>query len=525
VAERTFDALVARAVERFVQSAVVVDDRAYMGVPSEPTKLVTPSPEAEALALAQDVANSTQAPNGEQTADPANTPLDAKEIVDAFAARGVVCGVLRPEPGEANELTRIAPKAIRHSDLLILDWHLQGDDGEAAIALLKQVLEDAGDALRLVAIYTGEPKLDAVVRKLIEELGAESIDDFSVHIGALRIIVLGKAVEGDDSSGCIAERDLPERLMQQFANLADGLVRAAALSALGALRGATYRLLAGLDRPLDLGYVGQRALVFPSAEAEDDLLGMLVSELRAIVEDDVDTRACADSEAVALWLRREAAAGRAGAFSPKALTAMVEADLSNSESLQELKGRHTELNPLKKPKENEGVTHHFTNEATVAISADEQFAMRMTLKLVYDRPERLLSLGTIVKSGNGRYWLCVQPICDSLRITGKRRYPFVPLSVAVSRFQYVITDGDDIVHLGLTRKPSAIQHWTFQANRHARAVIAKGDAQCFVTTSGTRFRWVAQLNEGHALRAAQEIGLEQSRVGLSESDWLRRMAK
>lgn len=502
-----------------------MDDRAFMPQADQPIRLRTPSEAAETLAVIEEVEKQAQAPepaSDSDVPDPADTLLNAKEIVDAFAARGIVCGVLRPGHDATDEVRHIAPRAIRRSDLIIVDWHLNSDDGEATIELLQHVVQDAGNGLRLVAIYTGEPNRPRVARKLIEHLGADPVDEVSVEIGSLRIVVIGKADPDAQEAGAVSESELPSRLIELFATLADGLVRAAALSALGALRGATYRLLAGLGPDIDLGYVGQRALVYPSAEAEDHLLGMLIAEMRAIIEDDEETRASTDADAVALWLKRESEHGRGGQFSPKALAAAVETDLFDGECLNKLKQAHPELNPLK-PKQ--GLTAHFTSSQEIARAADERFAMRMTLKLVHDRPERILSIGTVVADKHGDYWLCIQPACDSLRIKGTRRYPFVPLRVVTTKFDYVVEDNGQAVYLRLSRKPLEIEHWTFRAGSRVQAVVAKGDPLCFVTTSRRRFRWVAQLNEGHAQRAAHRLGVEQSRVGLAESDWLRRMSE
>ena len=521
-ASPTFDALVTKAVERFLQSAVVVDDRAFLPSAAQPTRLRTPPPELETLAVIEDEEETPGPISDSEVADPANTPLNAKEIVDAFAARGVVCGVLRPSTEETDEVRKVAPRAIKRSDLVIVDWHLHGDDGEATIELLQDVVQEAGEALRLVAIYTGDPDLPRVARKVIDRLGAVPIDDVTVSIGSMRIVVIGKADRDAPRAGAVPENELPSRLVQLFAELADGLVRAAALSALGALRGATYRLLAELGPEIDLGYVGQRALIYPSSEAEEHLLGMLISELRAIVEDDEETRACTDADAVASWLKREGENGRGGQIPHEAIAAAVETDPYDEEAVRALREKHTEFNQINLKK---GLTEHIASTADAARAADERFAMRMSLKLVYQRPERVLSIGTIVADESGGYWLCIQPACDSLRIRGSRRFPFVPLTVVTSRFDYVVDDQGATRYLRLSRKPSDIEHWTFKADANFRAVVAKGDPPTFVTAGRRTFRWIGQLNEAHAQRAAQEVGAEQARVGLAESDWLRRMAK
>ncbi len=160
--------------------------------------------------------------------------MNAKAIVEAFAARGVVCAVLRPSQEAGDEVRRVAPLAIRRSDLIVLDWHLYGDDGDATIELLEHVIRDARDTMRLVAIYTGEPDRPRVARRLIDRFGATRLDDVRIEIGSLRIVVIGKADEDGSlgASDSVPEEQLPAILVQHFSDLADGLVRSAALSAL-----------------------------------------------------------------------------------------------------------------------------------------------------------------------------------------------------------------------------------------------------------------------------------------------------
>ena len=460
----------------------------------------------------------------EEPTEPANTPLNAKLIVDAFAARGVVCGVLRPSEDEPDEVRSIAPRAISRSDLVILDWHLHGDDGEATIKLLGDVIREAGEAMRLVAIYTGEPDLARVAKKLADRLGATRIDDVSLEVGPVRIVAIGKADEDASSeAGRASEGELPDILMKLFAGLADGLVRSAAFR----------RSLLCVAPPTDC---------LRASEARSTLAtsGSVRSCSRARRPRTICSGCCSRSfgrwsrtmrprghaptrEAVALWLRRESEQGRAGQIPHEALAAAVEANLFDGETLNTLKQTHTELGPVKPKK---GMTEYFASSPEVAKAADELFAMRMTLRLIYDRPDRVLSIGTIVREeATGEYLLCIQPACDSLRIKDEGRFPFVPLAIGGSSFDYVVRDAEETVYLRLSRKPSEIIHHIFEADAEALAVVARGEPPSFTTTSSEQFRWVAQLNEGHAQRAAHEIGVEQSRVGLAESDWLRRMSK
>jgi len=52
-------------------------------------------------------------------------------------------------------------EALKQADIVILDWQLGDDTPDRALALLRELLTGSMDqnALRLVAIYTGEPDL------------------------------------------------------------------------------------------------------------------------------------------------------------------------------------------------------------------------------------------------------------------------------------------------------------------------------------------------------------------------------
>jgi hypothetical protein len=66
----------------------------------------------------------------------------------------------------------------------------------------------------------------------------------------------------------------------------------------------------------------------------------------------------------------------------------------------------------------------------------------------------------------------------------------------------------------------------FEPNSPAKTVLAtdENDAYWFHTAgnNGVRFRWVAQMKFPQAQRIAQHLASEAARVGLTESEWLRR---
>ena len=132
-----------RIAQRFLQTAVVVDDEAYMALDGgdgpkgqvvAPDRKTRPSREGRQDPVGRDASHS----------------LDAASLIGSFSALGVICGVVGPSDATV--------ESLRQADIVILDWRLQEDDPRRALSLLRELLTEEADrnSLRLVAIYTGE---------------------------------------------------------------------------------------------------------------------------------------------------------------------------------------------------------------------------------------------------------------------------------------------------------------------------------------------------------------------------------
>jgi len=85
--------------------------------------------------------------------------------MQAFSDIGVICGVLHPH--------RLESEALKQADIVVLDWHLADRKPGRTLALLQELLTGSLDqnALRLVAVYTGEPDLGDIYGDIFQ--GAE----------------------------------------------------------------------------------------------------------------------------------------------------------------------------------------------------------------------------------------------------------------------------------------------------------------------------------------------------------------
>ncbi len=521
-------------VAAFLQTVVVVDDKAHLRPLSEsndsssPLDLVRSDEKDSAGPHANLIPPSSD--TGDRLTDPED--LDAKSLIDGFAQEGIVCTVLRP--AKEDDVVSQAAKIAAIADIAVLDWILDDDNGKRISGLMRKMIEDRNgtDRTRLIAIYTGERDLREVARKaadvLLERFGEppDWSSDFVLWKGSVRVVVFGKEgtpVSPDDTA--LVERivsipELPDRLILEFAHLMTGLLPSVAIAGLSEVRAQSHRLLTMFSRSLDPAYLGHRVLLANPSEAEDQVVGMFAAELLSVLEYGgvakqvgiESIRAWVDEIAENDGLRTDLLS----VTSKDDLLGLLENGVDNTKGLQ--------LGGWKWEK----ATHAFTSDDAKADEANRQFAKMMHIKTQYGDPPPTLTLGTILRSESA-YWICLQPKCDSVRLDGPTAFPMMPLSREADQrkdIEIVVPHGESWALLSVPHKPAEIRMFTFESNDASKKqVTAIQDDESVWTISsieGRSFEWVAQLKDEHAQRIANDIGGGFSRVGVNESEWVRR---
>ena len=94
----------------------------------------------------------------------------AKALWKACRDRGYLCDI-----DDGAQLADSIPSHISQSDLVVLDYHLQGEDPSRALGLLGHLA--GSDHARLVVVYTADKDLEQVHRRVIAQLrGAKPLD-------------------------------------------------------------------------------------------------------------------------------------------------------------------------------------------------------------------------------------------------------------------------------------------------------------------------------------------------------------
>ena len=408
-------------------------------------------------------------------------------------------------------------------------------EGDAeALPLLEQILKaDQQHRLRLVALYTGEPDQEAIRQSIaasLDRLGAPdravstSGDSGPIDFGACRIVMYAKpGTKGRDLSPEVSEDKLADQLIADFAEMAEGLLLSLVLTALAAVRDNVYRLLDRFGRDLDPAFLAHRACLPEPADSEQHIVEQIASELHGIMADAVDRRRPADIEAIGHWLADRFENGRVE-FSPKH-------EATESQVLDMLRhGLKAKPDPLGLRNFNL-LSHGFSGGAHNGGELDGRLAAAMSLRQVLEGTSRQLSMGTVVRrigdNNATQLLLCVTPRCDSVRLTKKASFLFLPLSDPKSRtLQVVITvDGDEPRRKTVCTNPSRWSMAEFVPDTDGRCVLAErngpGRAFTFWDAAGGEYRWMGELKPEIAQSIAQTIAKRMSRMPLNKSEWLR----
>ena len=530
------------ALESFLQSVVVLDDRPEM--PS--------SSELDDIALSVPITDPDYPPTAAPIApvakpDPAGGPLNAAAVIAGFAEIGSVCAVLSAT--RSPEFRARAVGAARRADIVVLDWTIEGSVGDEALSIMREILEsdDQGQRLRLVAIYTQGLDLNEV-RDRVEDTIAPfheghtlERDGFRLSKGPLHIVVLAKeggvTVSPELGIPTATDGELANRLVEEFALMTGGLLWNAAIAGIASVRDNAHRILAKFEKGLDPAYLGHRLMLPHPPDAQEHVDTALGAEIASVIEEH-RPGSQANIEAIVSWLTLREAEGF---------------PLSEPFSFQESKGAAEAWSELllrgidapeailprgvKKPALKKRVTEPFTRDRDAAARSNRRFAALLSLKTRYPGRVPRLTSGTVVRtegSGDNRYFLCLQPKCDSVRIdtpTGFPLVPLIPLKAADvgskgEDLRLVLEPEPDLwEHFGIKTKPSDLTMCFFDPNStppgEVLASKEPGDRFCFVDVDGQQYWWIAEMKDEHALKVADEVASALARPGLNDSEWLR----
>jgi len=540
--------------EKFLQSTVVIDDKAGFPGPGEDSiagKMTTPMKRPKVGRPAEEKeSEGHKAETVGRTVSEDQRQLDAKKVIDGFAEKGIICSVIKPYKADRAALSGYMYQLASNADVIIIDWVMQNDSGEIALRLMEQIISGdlSGRAqLRLMAIYTIDQDVERIPEKIktfLEKSGIRDIslteeDPFTIRIGPINIVVLSKPgadIPKNALKQQVSFEGLADRLTTEFTKMTAGLISNVVLDSLAELRTNCHKIITTFCTDLDAPYLTHRTLSPNPEDAEDDLVALIGAELSTLLEER-EVKKRANIEAIKYWIENKRQGTDKFVFvdangSPQDWTkenviqllerGIFKVDTNDYDGLSQSMVKRAHTIKLSKM--------YHCDDANSA-NLDERFAELFTLKSFYGKPNPRLNLGTIIKNTRKNlYYICIQPRCDCVRIRKQTYFIFLPLIIQTGNgnFDIVLKDNGSYVRLRTDKKSNSIKILKFPANSEGCDVIIASESAggyYFESTGHKKYRWIGELRGDQALRLSGDFSSRLSRVGLSESEWLRRYSE
>lgn len=548
------------ASKQFIRTAVVIDDKIYenqSGKLSTPEGLQTPKRKSALKSPLNDV----------QLDDNVNIQDESegfswKDLINSFAKEHIVCSLYEPDRQSKYTADSDVYKLCLASDIVIVDWNLYDNLGLQALELITNLvhnsLEDIPEQLRLILVYTSEPNLRSIADKVFEALEKVLGEDIkpqfedeglSMHSSNSRIIILGKPRHRlpQYKSHEVPEKDLAKKSIEEFSKLASGLLQGAILLGLAKVRENSRKVLSKFGESIDAAFLLHRAMSLPHEEAFEHIHPLLVAEIQSILQDCLPGKIISDT-LVSDWVLNK--------WKPNdQVIELHPLKIDANEFVKNLFlfgpdiGKRITQVPLKLARNKDSKwewsidSEKLTKLSKLLFKEDDKFsnhklAILMSHRTSYGNVDKSLTLGTIIRKGtieDPQYLLCLLPICDTVRLVEKRRFVFCILDVIneespnKQKANHIIEDTNGFRELLYTPKSYNCVTLEFEPDSKTKMVIAKKDKNNILSfyckSDRKRYTWIAQLKPEHAQRAAEQFSRDLSRVGLTESEWLRLMSK
>ena len=503
--------------------------------------------------------------------------FNAQQITQTFAKSEKICAVYKPETSsDIDNIALVAKKA----DISVIDWQIiiteeeivgKGEEdaeedeprGLYTRKIIKEILSDTlngNENLKLVFVYTGEIDLYNITDTLFDDLTTLSIKgiqkgDCIIYSDKMKIHVISKpSVDNKEEElkfkhnpklidKIVTYENLPEFILTEFTKMTCGLLSNFALKSLTEIRKNSSKLLSLFSKDLDPAYLSHQSLLPNQDDANELLLEIMKDSLTGILKYR-QLNTFLSASLIKLWLDEnikeidKPILKQDGSNTAK----KYKRDKSLLNNLLtkgvDIKTRFKDvLNPLNfNTKEIEG----YQKENNITLYSDltgefhkalyKEFAILTHHKSLY-RPITyipVLSLGTVVLSSNGNYFVCIQQRCDSVRIFApdERRFLFILLNKIGEdkQFDFVTPSG---IKLQIENKTYSIRTIKFIGHEEGIIKAIEKDGKYYFEQKyqgdhDEKFEWLFDLKDLHAQRIIANYTAELNRVGLDDFEWIRR---
>ena len=509
------------AISDYFRTALLIDDRVDSDYrPLEPLQnRQTQSADAEPA--------SGLVPPSEED----ETAVSPAALVRAFLESGVVCSVLEAneESEDASGLEERVLQGASSADLLILDWLLYGDFS-TTVQAIDALANRYPERIAVVVVFTGAHSLRDVAQRLIDDVQFQPVDDYIVRRSNTVVLVFGKPgvrLTGDEYLRQATDfSELPRMIREDLELVYRGLMPEFAFRGINALRESAPRVLATFDQELDVGALIHRALLPDPDEAATQFIRLLCSDMELALLD-ADVSSIWDVDASSEVLAQAAESGEATPLLDRLRNSPNVADDPEALDGDRLLKRAVADGLARIGLSDSAISKAVGDlEAAMAdsVTSSENLAILMDSSGFGNRPPRL-ELGVVVRDEQDSYWLCIQPLCDSVRLTGERAFPMMPIRKRPPKPTAMIRSPEgEALPVALDRRPYMLRLVEFAPSDGVVRAEPDGSAWRFTDVEKQNYLAFARLRPEFAAQAVQDLTSTVARVAADSSEWRRRGA-
>lgn len=569
-----------KIAQHFLQSVVAVDDN----IRFEPRPVVGDDELTDPGD--SDLGEFEAVDSAQQVTAPLSPELYYQDLSHEFASKGIICGGFAPE-GDVDSSLQAVVNTSKNADITILDWQIEiaGPDGKFAIDTILKISEidiSEGGRTRLICIYTAENPndvADTLVKSLVSLQSKLEENTITFNLSELshwKIEVVNKVDK--------LEVELCDFLINSFANLTTGLLSNAVVSSIASIRDNTHNLLHKFNSTLDPAYVSHILGLISSPKmreqahdvAFDYAVELISEELKSSLQINEKVKISLSKDTIHSWpdfiedeeeketFCMNLSGGEKLFFNKSRMkellvaidikdalnnigmeagTKKVEA-LGNTTAKLAKETEQHKIEPIlnkngaikvteKKPNpvkrfENEAIQlsiYEPSEEPLLDLCSIEN--TRRCQNTLLHRPPSLKQ-GTVIKNSDSSYFLCIQPLCDSVRLRGVTSFTFIKIDEVINatgRFSHVLKKADKThLKLSISCKATTVRTFDFEPHIDDKVVLSsKVDNQYFFKEAlkENNFEWFGEFKQSITQAIVNNLAAQISRVGNDSFEWLR----
>ncbi|ENX45944.1 hypothetical protein F886_01382 [Acinetobacter sp. NIPH 542] len=536
-------------VEKFIQSVVAVDDQMVFDArpmdSSVPDEIIEPD--------FNDISTGIGViPNVQPTyRDLDDNKLYYQDLSSEFAEKAIICSGLKPF-GEEESTVNAIVKSSKNSDITILDWQMEKDQdiGRIATKSIKEIINydiEHKGRLRLIVIYTAEDK-STVSDKLLKELNEHNPcleNEIKINFSKDELKLCSISIISKHTN----EKDLSEQVIQLFTELTVGILSNAALASITEVRNQTHNILYKFNKNLDTAYLSHVLGLISSPDmreqahevAIDYAVDLISEEIKSELQTSIHIKDSLSKKVLKSWPSFVNKENRSDGFSIKVgETPAVKfgnlrmEELITVENETNLKAILTQ-EPKFHTKKGKTILDFFKDNV-IELSINDKDSSNEHLELsaieCLRRDNRSLTKGhlPVLKQGsilklNEDYYICIQPICDSVRLYHETSFIFLKVEkVDGVKFSHVIRQGENEYKKLKLKKASKFIDIIHFNPVETRVVQAEKKEENYIFKCSkfkNEYEWCGEFKQPIYQEIVNSVYANLSRVGFDSFEWLR----